>query len=307
MVDPTGIKALQADLKTIARYIGSIREGSCAATTIDEWRACLQPLTVGHAARAAVIRQGTDLWRGRRSSRPQFLRDVGPPPHSVVGLGRANRAGRAVFYAGSTREIPFFELSPQPGEFLVLGRWRTTDRLITNSVGYTTEIFDTLGSNRRPDVPWAPSHDTDDPRDVLISSFFGEVFTERATDAPESQAYLVSNAIAEELLKGDAFDGLTYPAVDMFANGENVALGTRSFEDKLEPVSVEYCHILEVGPESFEIDVIDFANEFSPNGEILWKGRGPQWAMPDGATWTARSESGRWVVRDEVGEVVDPD
>jgi len=104
------------------------------------------------------------------------------------------------------------------------------------------------------------------------------------------------------------FGGLLYPSMAMRANADNLALKPECVNENLSLRKVEYICVDETGDQGFKVTILDFADTFDEGGRIQWKGRHPHWVMREkGQILHLAVENGRWVARNEKGEVVDPE
>lgn len=120
--------------------------------------------------------------------------------------------------------------------------------------------------------------------------------------------YKLSVAIAEKLFSDDMFDGLLYPTVQMQANADNLAIKPRYADSHLKFLKAEFARINAVREIALDIDVLDTAVELEADGKIVWRGRRDQWVLREqGDQLTLSVENGRWVARDNIGRIVDPE
>lgn len=225
-----------------------------------------------------------------------------------------------MFYSSIARKAPFFELDVQPGDHVAMSKWRTTKKILVSNVGYAGETFQALKSNRSNPIWGPPDVRIVTPANQLIAKFFAAEFT-RVVSADQEHLYKISAAIAEKLYIGNVnmaaagdvfegeprFGGLLYPTIAMRANSDNVALIPEFVERYLELMSVEWIRIDSKEPDfKFKVTVLDFANSFSSTGDIEWKGRHPQWQVQPGQQVRVSVENGKYVVRNERGEEVEP-
>jgi hypothetical protein len=109
--------------------------------------------------------------------------------------------------------------------------------------------------------------------------------------------------------KINKFTGILYPALAMKGNSDNLVL-LPDFADKyLELKKVEYIRIDDVIDNAkYKVTLIDFADTFSSEGLIEWKGGLPQWRLSkEGESLIVSVENGKWVARNDRGEIVEPD
>lgn len=105
------------------------------------------------------------------------------------------------------------------------------------------------------------------------------------------------------------FAGILYPALAMKGNSDNLALLPDFVDKYLELKKVEYIRIDDVIDNSiYKVTLLDFANTFASTGQIIWKGRLPQWKISEhGESLTVSVENGKWVARNAKGEIVEPE
>jgi hypothetical protein len=92
------------------------------------------------------------------------------------------------------------------------------------------------------------------------------------------------------------------------ANADNLALKPECVDNHLSLRKVEYIRVDETDTSDFKVTILDFADTFDEDGGILWKGRHPNWVMREkGQVLHLAVEGGRWVARNERGEIVEPE
>ena len=130
--------------------------------------------------------------------------------------------------------------------------------------------------------------------------------TEFAKQVPlgHEHLYKLSIAIAESHFSNDMFGGLLFPTIAMRANADNLALKPECVDKCLSLSKVEYFRVDENDSKNFTCTLLDFADAFEGNGQILWKGRLPQWVIQPGQALDFKVEQGRWIAQNDRGEVV---
>lgn len=284
------------------------------ALSIDEIAQRLNPVMIGFQLQTPIFDPGTFLYRARQLG-GQFrkeggikLADLIYPPAAISKLGRVNRPGQPLFYAGMQKEGPFFELPHLAnGDELILTFWKTTDRMIVNNVGYTEFVFETLGA-KRPVPHWRPPEaNPQNPTQVLpiatlpkeavekamsaddaseLKSIFSRYFT-RCVGPDETSRYKLTTAIGEihlgEIHGGKArFAGILYPSVRMWANGDNLALQPWFVDDHLLFRKAVHVRIKEKHETAISIDYLDVAHGFDAVGNLEWLGRLKTWTLGPG-------------------------
>lgn len=309
-------------IRVLRQRVTELKRIDLRTADIEILKQQLELFFKGFSVVSPVLATGQILYRGVRwADKPANRERLGhPPPEAVPFYQRANRPHHPMFYSSIAREAPFFELDVQPGDHVAISKWRTTKKILVNNVGFASETFRALKSNRTPPT-WGPPHSlTTDLSNQLIAKYFAEEFT-RVVSVGQEYLYKISTAIAEKLyignvnmaVSGDAFEGearfggLLYPTIAMRANSENVVLLPEFVDRFLELMSVEWVRVDSKEPDfKYKVTVLDYANSFSSTGEIEWKGRGPEWKVHPGQQVMVSVENGKFIVRNERGEEVDP-
>jgi len=247
-----------------------------------------------------------------------------PPADRVTAFGRVNRPGQPMFYCSVAWNAPLFELRVEPNEHIALSRWRVTERLVINNVGYTDRVFERLRSDRPSEPNWRRRDGSmEGPVNRLLQRFFSEEF---AQEVPlgEEHLYKIPNAIAEILLHDvhecDRIEGVTinrmagllYPAMAMLGHADNLVLKPDIVDSYLQLEQVEYMRInkKEVDGKfvTYHSTHLDFADRSNADGVIEWKGRPARWniSIPPGGMVRSSIENGRQIYRDADGRVIEP-
>lgn len=310
-------------LYDVKKRIKAIRQINLQDADIDFLKNRLELFFKGYALSTPVLMPDQVLYRGRIiSSKPQKTIEIGYPPANLVKqLGRANRIEQTMFYSSIAREAPFYELKVKPGDFVAVSQWNVLEKLFINNVGYFEKIFDRLGSTREAQQHWQKESQKQSKANQLTHDFIAEEFARDVLPGHEYE-YKMSVAISEKLLGNISFDnhfadmpninkiaGILYPALAMKGNSDNLVLLPDFVDKYLELKKVEYIRIDDVIDNSiYKITLLDFANTFSPDGQIYWKERLPQWRLTErGASLKLSVENGHWVARNDKGEIVEPD
>lgn len=309
-------------LSAVRERIAELRRIDLRIADVDLLKQRLELLFQGFGFTTPILMSGQILYRGVRwVDKPINRSRLGyPRPDAVPFYQRANRPHHPMFYSSIAREATFFELDVQPGEHIAISKWRTTRKILVSNVGYADEVFRALKSSR-PNPTWGASNPRlVAPANQLIAKFFAAEFT-KIVSAGCEHLYKLSAAIAEKLYIGNVnmeqaggafegepkFGGLLYPTIAMRANSDNVALIPEFVEQYLELISVEWIRVDSKEPDfKYKVTALDFANSFSGAGEIHWKGRLPQWRVQPGEQVMISVEKGKYVVRNERGEEVEP-
>ena len=309
-VDRSSIEIKQSDIIEVQRTIQELRALDLASTELELLKERLGTIIPGYVLNSPIIQKETMLYRGVEwKDKPQKIVDLSYPPTKYVkNLHRSGRPGKSLFYCSMSREAPFFELAVVPGAKVAVSHWQTIAPIVVNNVGYHQEVFGSLSSNR--DCPsWGKGTEYEklEKTTAFIKQFFA---TEFAKIVPPGQEYLykLSIAIAELHFSSDMFGGLLYPSMAMRANADNLALKPECVDKYLSLRKVEYIRVDETDASGFKVTILDFADTFAEDGGIQWKGRHPHWVMREkGQVLKLTVENGRWVARNEKGEIVQPE
>lgn len=304
-------KIVRPDISQIISRIQEIENLNLNETEIDEIKELLELLFTGYTLSTPRFHPGIILYRGiKYTDKPTSLPLLSYPKKGAK-QNRASRENEPLFYAATMREIPFFELDAQVGDKMVISKWRTTQKLIVNNVGYTNQTFKILNSARE-NQNWN-TKSTDHPEilkaeNIIIQDFFAKCFSQ-LIPKDRTELYKLTIAIAEKHYVADIFGGLLYPTIQMRANGDNFALKT-SFIDNggLEFIEAEWIEVTNVYDSKYDIKILDWSNSISKEENIEWKGRLPQWTLKeDGDELKMGVENGKWVARDKNDNIVNPE
>jgi hypothetical protein len=316
-----------------SRKLGEVRETIAAIRRVDLNTADIaalsrriQYLLHGFVVQVPIIDPGTKIYRAVKwdQQHSQVGRLSYPPADKITRFGRVNNIRQPVFYCSVGWNAPQFELRLEKGDLFALSRWRVTERLIVNNLGFTDKVFRRLQSDLRSMPQWIRRDQIpQSPVVRLLDRFFNEEFT-REVSVGQEHLYKLSAAIARPFLHDVAEDekvegvrdnrmaGLLYPAIAALGHGDNLALKPEIVDRYLAIEQVEYNQVVDRKEDgkytTYENKHIDFANSFGASGEIEWKGRCAQWniVIPPGGQVQISNENGRTVYRNESGEVIDP-
>jgi hypothetical protein len=295
----------RASADRILEAVEELRKRNLRDVSIDEVKGLLEIIITGHRIISLTIRPGQTVFRARRGPKRTDIRDL-LYPVSNVRMNRANRDGNPILYTSEIREIPLFELPLDVGDTLTLANWTTTSPLPVNRVGYSAETFTRLGSSREAGWGDGPAPLTGDPTDKLVDDFLAECFT-RSVLPGEEDRYKLSVAVAEWLFTADVFDGLIYPSIAMWGNAANIAIKPRFADGSLVFVSAQFLEVASVRHKSIDVRVLDEAQALLPDGSLQWEDQTVRWKITrPAAVIRCTVEEGKWVARDELGNIVDP-
>ncbi len=317
----------QITLTAARDCISQLKKIDLTKVSIDRIKTLIEPLWKGYLLSNPILRPGAILYRGIKwPIRPTNISQLSYPPSELITKDqRANRAGVSRFYASYSYYAAYSEIDAQPGEYIAISKWQTTDSIIVNSVGFTDEVFTQYQSQRKTqDINWQKhANITESPTNKLIHTFFAKEFSKNVPENSE-HLYKISVAISEGFYSENSnltgaslienppkilrIGGLLYPTFAMLANSDNIVLLPEVADSSLKFVSVEYIKIDNylADNKGYEIKRLDFANSLSADGSIEWKNRPPQWNIQPGYTRTIE-EDGQWTVRNDKGEIIDPE
>src|SRR3989304_10016979 len=250
-------------IEEIREAIDDLRRMDLRSTEIDYLKDRISYVLKGYICSTPVLPEGLELYRGIKwDEKPVNVSQVKhPPPDKVVRFGRVNRIGKSVFYASASRNVVFFEQRINAGDTITVSRWRTKKKMVVNNIGYTPEVFQALGSNRKCPV-WGT--DKIDPRmnseaNVLIRQFFADEFTRIIEDESKNHhLYKLSIAIGEKFWHGELFQGIIYPSLAMKANSDNIAVKAEYVDEYLELEEIEHIRIDKKNDElNYDITILD--------------------------------------------------
>lgn len=294
----------------IDQAISIIESADFDKLSIEDFEEYLTPLFRGYRVAAPRFEKGIYLYRGRICEKPQNVREIiYPPSENVTNLGRINNIGESFFYAANAKAVPFFELNVKKGQYLTLSKWKTTDKLCVNYIGFSKECKEYLNSFRELDniynfVKFTRSQSDLNTRvhDYLSLKFSTAI-------EPGKEAYnKLTIAISRKLFNSEIFSGLLYPTIAMAGNADNIVL-KKDFVDRcLKLVSVEFIDIKDTKEMEYGIQTLDSATKVNEKGDLLWANRTLQWQLKkQGQEIIIKSEGGEWIAYDNEGNPVDPE
>ncbi len=306
------VKVKPMGLSEIKEEVSKLKGMNLRHARIEDLRETIGRISAGYLQICPIVGPETALYRGVPwKEKPQNVSQLTHPPIEwVTKLHRAGKPYKPLFYCSTHVGAILYEKGANTGDKFAISTWTPTERLMLNNVGYHADAFEKLGSNRVcPD--WQAKAELDEDstqRNVLLRKFFSEEFTK---NVPKGEEYLykISVAIAEHHFQQEMFDGLLYPSIAFRAHADNVALKPTSVEKKLRLKIVKYISVDDFNKtQGYKITLLDFADSFTKDGSIEWKGRGPVWKLKKkGDTLVLRAENKGWVAQDSKGEIVEPE
>lgn len=279
------------------RQLASLRHLDLRQHSIEDLRARVQELLEGQPLRRLEFAPGLLLYRGIPGEvAPQHLAEVGYPPAELVPHDqRANRAGQPLFYCSATWHPPFFEAHVQPGDRILISRWRTQRPLRILSFGYADRGADDPHADRDQALRRALAQLPEPGRQV--AAFLTHAFTQTVQDDARHH-YRLSIAIAEACQLGHAFDGLLYPSAAMSSPAHNLALHPSCLDTgQLTLDYVEHLRVRQVTPDTdtLEVHSLDIARGADPDGHLRWLGQPGNWVLRESSTaHECQLRGGQW-------------
>jgi hypothetical protein len=283
--------------EAVRQRLASLRHLDLRQHSIDELGQRVRELLDEQPLRCLEFAPGLLLYRGLPCPElPRRLADVSyPPPECVQHDQRANRAGEPLFYCSATWHPPFFEARVQPGDRIVISRWRTRQPLRILSFGYADTGTDDPHTDRDRALRQALAQLPSPTREV--AAFLTRAFTRTVAD-DRRHHYRLSIAIAEACQLGQAFDGLLYPSAAMTSPAHNLALHPACLDaGKLTLDYVEYLQVKHVAPDTdtLEVHSLDIARQTDADGCLRWQGQPGNWVLREDSTATdCWLEAGQW-------------
>lgn len=247
----------------------------------------------GIKCKGISLNKGQSLFRGIvYDEKPANVSYLGAPPEELVsGFQRCNSPGNPLFYCSGHQAPVLYEIHPKKGGKVYMSKW---------SVIKNDQFLITL----------SPNHLDDDMSPLLSSiySFFDTKFSEPIHDT-FSFRYKVTSAIAELLIRDNLFDrkavGIAHTSVAYPGGADNIVLLPEYVASNLSLDYVEELEITDVSKQGFQAKFTDIATDFI-GGIIHWKGRTKEHAIPSKSTANFVMENGGWVMKDNEGNIIDP-
>jgi hypothetical protein len=279
------------------RRLASLRHLDLRQQSIEDLTARVQELLEGQPLRCLEFAPGLLLYRGIvGEALPQHLAEVSYPPAELVPLDqRANRAGQPLFYCSATWHPPFFEAHVQPGDRILISRWRTQRPLRILSFGHADRCADDPHADRDRALRRGLAQLPAPARQV--AAFLTHAFTQAVED-DNRHHYRLSIAIAEACQLGQACDGLLYPSAAMNSPAHNLALHPSCLDTgQLTLDYVEHLRVRQVTPDTdtLEVHSLDIARGAGPDGRLHWLGQPGNWVLREtSSAHECQLRDGQW-------------
>lgn len=126
--------------RLIQQTIRQLESMDSRAASISDFDLLIATLLRGYEVVTPKFDAGVYIYRGRKCDKLVRLCDISYPPAKLVtAFGRANEIGQPIFYGATARNVPFFELDAQPGDYIALSKWKTTEPMMLNHIGFSSE------------------------------------------------------------------------------------------------------------------------------------------------------------------------
>ena len=304
------MNVLQLNPRDVQLAIRQLEGLDPGRSSIADFESLLTPFFRGYTVVAPKYHAGVSIYRGRKCEKPIRLGDISyPPADAVTVLGRANDIGQSMFYGATARNVPFFELDVEPGDYIALSKWKTTEPMMLNHIGFSSEPESFKDAKRQLDSIYRFVKETRALGDLnaLIHDYLAYNFS-RPFKEKDNDLYKLTIAISRKLFSDDIFDGLLYPTIRMFGNADNIALKTDAADRLLRFVSVEYVVVKAARGMEYDIDILDSATQADLIGTLMWSRRNLQWKLRQkGEQLSLVREGSEWVAYDASGKRVDPE
>jgi hypothetical protein len=194
---------------------GFFGERQLREMTVDAMKAYIRRRIGGYTvAIKDVPSTANQLYRGRIcSERPRNVSEISyPNPEVVKKCGRANRAGRSMFYCSMGDFPVLLELRVKRGDLVALSEWALTEPLWMHFLGYHPEALATMNAPvlvERTQLLNPISNET--PRNAHLRSQMSLAFTR---DVPDGKEYRYKETIAIRELLFDRASPIRAPGPD---------------------------------------------------------------------------------------------
>ena len=285
--------------------------------TVEAMKAYIRRRIGGYIVAIKDVPATNRLYRGRVcAERPRNIGEISyPKPEVVKRAGRANRAGRSMFYC-SLGDFPvLLELRVKKGDLVALSEWALTEPLWMHFLGYHPEALATMNAPvpvQRAQLLNPVPNET--PRNARLRSQMSVAF---ARDVAEGEEYRYKETIAitELLFDGagpirapgpsapqrDHAAGIVYPSIQMRGLADNIAILPEFVDSCLQIRSVRYLRVEAADHKALSYAFLSLAvsTNFREN-KISWT---EETAPEAERLRQVEFSDGRWTFRNGLGEV----
>jgi hypothetical protein len=212
------------------------------------------------------------------------------------GIGRLNQADNPIFYCSVSPDSLVFELECQPGEELVICEWKTLKDI------WAFNIYLNDPRNLTPEL--AELHQS-------INELFESLFRRKISNNEYHSTIAISEVLFDPiggLPDNEQAGAIIYRSVAMQSQIDNLAIKPWFADRHLEWVNAVHIRVISISSGVSETKELDFSNEMTDSGKLIWKGRPPKryWPVnPENLLVFEESEYGE-ICKDESGKVVLP-
>lgn len=322
MNSPPPVPNISPDVEQQIEYLRGV---DLNAVKFEEVVLLLRRIIRGYWNNAITIPENQMLYRANRYDfKPDdasFL--TYPPAKLVTGYQRANTPGNPMFYTSMAKNATLYELDVKPKDRVSISMWKTTAAAFINNIAFDDHVFAKLKSDRLAESYALASEYTISLKNAslnrVVRRFFADEFSRKVPGGSERQ-YIISAALTECFLGNvqerdgtpanisfeGKFAGILYPSLAMRGNADNLVLLPDYADRHCELVHVEFVEIDSVRKGRIDFTEYDFANSFSGDGLIRWKGRPKQYSYDPTAGVVRSNEGGDEVYRDAAGNMILP-
>lgn len=211
------------------------------------------------------------------SEKPLCLNELKYPPAEKASLSRANMAGKPVFYCSGDPRSTVFEMKIKVGDTFVLSKWTCKREIPVLPMGYTSECFVKLKSNRDCPlvIPYDQRHSLESrPLNMAITDFLNTKFTDPISHE-NNKEYLLTAMIAEYfLLKYNSGDcGIAYPTIAMRGNADNFVFPPEVMDKSFNFYTGTWYKVDEVDCNAlqFKVSKLAIAKSLNKEDRLIWE------------------------------------
>ncbi|MBX9721500.1 MAG: hypothetical protein K2X81_08915, partial [Candidatus Obscuribacterales bacterium] len=257
--------SVQVNFDAVKEAVKHLNDADLSELSIDAIKELLQPIFHDMLLKTPVLDAGKKLYSMFVGGKPTTLDEVSGSGQ----IGPVNRQPNTVLYCGLSRSNAFFENKPVPTatQEVTFVEWEVKAPLPVNCVGYSTAVFQKLGTDRK----WrnAPAlqqtRETEFVLDYLAAKFFAGEFKELDAD----NASKLKMAIAEVLL-APPLGGLVFPALSVKGSSDFLAIKRDFVSSHLRFCSAELLRIDAIEGAAATTKTLNTCREINPKGELEW-------------------------------------
>lgn len=284
----------------------------------------------GQKMEAEVLSPGSFVYRSRKAPSHQCLSksDLGAPPASLAIGGRANPAGRTVFYAANCYEPTFFELGTiMPGDTIICGVWRVEKPIIVLQLGFNNDVYRMLEFEYKFERSSQNDHANTIAAalGILFCASEDYDFTSKIFDLHSGNS--ISNIEKLEARTGHGFGrptvvaGVSYPTLRFGGKSRNYALLPEVANSHLSLHTAREYRVSDIRDKELDVTIPNTAEVFDGT-DVCWVEGSHNFVIGDGTTakivatkgcnefgWYIRMKDGskgHWAASDQGGNPIRP-